>query len=245
MTEVFHNAPITEAVIDIRVRLPENVALAEIENLYGQIKAEYPSKAPRNLWEGKFEIKGKGEPHTESRLQQLGYKFTNADNSQVVQFRLDGFTFSRLRPYTQWEDVCPKARRLWGLFMQGTKPVEVTRLAVRYINSIEIPSKDFDLDDYFTAIPKIPDGLPQVLDSFFVRTQIPFAEQDATAVTVQTPANKQDPTKTAILVDIDVFRTVSLLPEDERIWEIFNKLREIKNAIFRRSITPKTEALFR
>ena len=120
-----------------------------------------------------------------------------------------------------------------------------SRLAVRYINSIEIPSKDFDFDDYFTATPKVPDGLPQVLDHFFIRTQIPFAEQDATAVTVQTLANKQDPIKTAILLDIDVFRAVSLSPDDEGIWEIFGKLREIKNAIFRRSIRPKTEELFK
>ena len=187
--EVFPKAPITEALIDIRAQLPESVSLIDLEKLHSHIKGEYPDKKPRNLWEGKVELKQEGAPHTETRVQKLGYLFTRADRTQVVQFRLDGFTFNRLRPYTRWEDVCPQARKLWDLYKAGVKPVEVTRIAVRYINSIEIPSKDFDFDDYFTATPKVPDGLPQILDHFFMRTQIPFAEEDAKAVVIQTLSN--------------------------------------------------------
>jgi uncharacterized protein (TIGR04255 family) len=246
MTEVFPKAPITEALIDIGVQLPESVSLTDLEKLHSHIKGEYPDKKPRNLWEEKVELKEDGAPHTETRIQKLGYLFTRADRTQVVQFRLDGFTFNRLRPYTRWEDVCPQARKLWDLYKAGVRPVEVTRIAVRYINSIEIPSKSFDFDDYFTATPKVPDGLPQILDHFFMRTQIPFAEVDAKAVVIQTLSNKQDPMKTVILLDIDVFRQENLPPpDDERIWKIFAKFREIKNEIFLKSITEKTKELFR
>src|SRR6266568_2477827 len=245
MSEVFPKAPIIEALIDIRARLPENVSLTDLEKLHDRIKGEYPDKKPRNLWEGMVEFKQETPPRTEARVQRLGYLFSRADRTQVVQFRLDGFTFNRLRPYTHWEDIFPQAKRLWELYKTGVSPVRVTTVAVRYINSIEIPSKDFDFDDYFTSTPKIPHGLPQILENFFMRTEIPFPEEEAKAVVIQTLANKQDPLKTAILLDVSVFRQLTLAPDDESVWEIFEKFRDIKNKIFLNSLTDKTLDLFR
>jgi uncharacterized protein (TIGR04255 family) len=45
-------------------------------------------------------------------------------------------------------------------------------------------------------------------------------------------------------LDIDVFREVSLEPDSEKIWEILEELRNIKNNIFFKSITQKTKELF-
>ena len=246
MTEVFPNPPITEALIDIRVQLPGNVSLADLENLHTQIKHGYPDKKTRNRWEGTLELKGEKEPLKTIRSQIDGYLFSTPDGKQVAQYRLDGFTFSRLRPYSQWEDVYREAARLWDIYRTETKPLLVTRLAVRYINSIEIPSKSFDYDDYFTAAPKIPQGLPQLLQHFFTRLVIPFPEQGAVAIVMQTPSDKQDPVNSATLLDIDVFAEVkNLSAEDARIDEIFGNLRKIKNDVFFNSITEKTKELFR
>lgn len=243
--EVFRKAPITEALIDIRVQLPQSVALADLDKLHGQIKAEYPDKKTRNLFLEKIELKGGEEPITEKHFQPVGYYFTRTDGTQVVQYRLDGFTFNRLRPYTQWEDIYPQARKLWEIYKSEVRPVQVTRLAVRYINSIEIPSRNFDYDRYFTSTPRVPAGLPQILEHFFLRTQIPFLEQGAKAVIIQTPSGKPDPVNTAILLDIDVFKEISAGIDDEKVWEIMGKLREIKNDIFLKSITEETQELFR
>ncbi len=245
MTEVFPKAPITEALIDIRAQLPESVSLADLENLHALIKAEYPDKKPRKRFEGKIEFKDEKEPIKTSHFQEDGYYFRAPDGKQVVQFRLDGFTFNRLRPYSRWEDLYQEARRLWDIYKTGVKPLLATQVAVRYVNSIEIPSKNFDYDDYFTTTPRIPQGLPQILQHFFTRTVIPFLDLGATAVVIQTPSGKQDPVNTAILLDIEVSAQVSLAPEDERIWEIFDNFRKIKNEIFFRSITQKTQELFR
>jgi uncharacterized protein (TIGR04255 family) len=245
MSEVFPKAPIIEALIDIRTVLPENVSVTDLEKLHDRIKGEYPDKEPRNLWEGMVEFKEETPPRTEARVQKLGYSFSTADGRQVVQFRLDGFTFNRLRPYTRWEAILPQVRRLWGVYKTGVRPVKVTTVAVRYINAIEIPSKDFNIDDYFASTPKVPEGLPPILENFFMRMEIPFPEEEAKAVVIQTPANKQDPLKTAILLDISVFRQLTLAPDDERMWEILEKFRDIKNKIFLHSLTAKTLELFR
>jgi uncharacterized protein (TIGR04255 family) len=245
VAEIFPNAPITEAVIDIRVELPDNASLPKLEKLHDLIRAEYPGKKSRRRFEAKIELKEEQQPLRTTTFRQDGYYFASPDEKRIVQYRLDGFSFNRLRPYSRWEDLRDEARRAWDIYVAHTNPLAVNRLAVRYINSIEIPSKSFDYDDYFTAIPKIPEGLPQVLQHFFTRTMIPFSEQGATAVVIQTPSGKQDPVNTAIIFDIDVFVEKSLPPEDKMIWEIFEELRHIKNEIFFKSIKDKTKELFR
>jgi uncharacterized protein (TIGR04255 family) len=245
MVEVFPKAPITEAVIDIRVEPLESVSLASLEKLHDLIKPEYPDKKSRRRFEARIEFKEEQQPLGTSKFQQDGYYFTSADGKRTVQYRLDGFTFNRLRPYLHWEDLRNEAKRTWDIYKAHTNPLLVKRLAVRYINSIEIPSKSFDYDDYFTAVPRIPEGLPQVLQHFFTRTVIPFPEQAATAILIHTPSEKQDPVNTAIILDIDVSVEKSLPAADGKIWEIFEELREIKNEIFFKCITEKTKELFR
>jgi uncharacterized protein (TIGR04255 family) len=245
MTEVFPKAPITEALVDIRVKLPGNVSLADLEKLHDRIRVEYPDKKTRRMWEGTFEMRNEKDPLQKTPFQVDGYVFTSADGRQVVQFRLDGFTFSRLRPYSRWDEVFAEARRLWGIYMTETKPLLVTRLAVRYINSIEIPSKTLDYDEYFTASPRIPPALPQGLLHFFTRLVIPFPDREAIAIITQTPLDRPDPLNTVIILDIDVSKETKLSPEDSTISDVLSILREIKNEIFFSSVTEKTKELFR
>ncbi len=245
MVEVFRNAPITEALIDIRTQLPETVSLTSLEKLHSAIQEEYPQKRIRVRWEGSVELKGEGEPIKTARREVDGYLFTSPDGRRVVQFRVDGFTFSRLRPYSRWDEIYGEAKRLWDIYRTGTKPVLVQRIATRYINSIEIPSKNFDYDDYFTAAPKIPPGLPQVLNHFFTRLVIPFLDQEATAIVIQTPSDKPDPMNSTVILDTDVFAEVSLASDDAKIDEILARLRKVKNEIFFSSITERTKELFR
>ena len=245
MAEIFPKAPITEGLIDIRVQLPAEVSLADLEKLHTKIKDAYPDKKSRKMWQGTLELKDEKEPLKTAHFEVDGYHFTSSNGRQVVQYRLDGFTFSRLRPYSSWEEVFPEAKRLWEIYRAFVKPVLVTRLAVRYINSIEIPSKAFDYDDYLTAGPKVPQELPQLLQHFFTRIEIPFPDRGAAAIIMQTPSRKEDPVNSAIILDIDVFAEVSLQPEDAKIYEVFSILRETKNEVFFNSITEKTKELFR
>ncbi len=243
--ETFRNAPIIEALIDVRTQLAPSITLADLEALHDSIKTQYPEKQKRMTWEGSFQLRPEKEPLATSRSQVVGYLFKGTDALQAVQFRLDGFSLSRLRPYTRWDDVYREAKRLWNIFRANAKPDRVNRLATRYINSIEIPSKQFDYGDYFTAAPKVPSQLPQSISHFITRLVIPFPDREAAAIVMQTPIDKPDPLKSAILLDIDVFKEVNLAPDDAKVDDIFAILREIKNRVFFSSITEPTKGLFR
>lgn len=244
--ETFRNPPITEALIDIRVELGSDITLSDLENLHEKIKSHYPKKRIRHRWEGVIEFKEQEGARAVSKdLGPDGYFFWSADDKQAVQYRLDGFTFNRLHPYQDWDAMHSEAKPLWDLYLTSARPLQVTRLALRYINSIDIPAKSFLLEDYFTAPPKVAEGLSQLIEEFLSRIVISFPELDAKAIVTQTTQPPKGPEVTSILFDLDVFRQVRLQADSPEIWQILSKLRDLKNDIFDKSITEKTKELFR
>ncbi|NGZ02642.1 MAG: hypothetical protein CV090_06295 [Nitrospira sp. WS238] len=244
--ETFRNPPITEALIDIRVELPSGVELSHLEKLHDEIRLQYPTKKLRHRWEGKVEFKEGTSPVSETKdLGPDGILFWSTDEKQLVQFRLDGFTFNRLRPYKTWDSMITEAQPLWDIYVVGIKPIQVARLALRYINSIEIPEKMFELEEYLAEPPRIPNGLSPLMEEFLSRIVIAFPEFDAKAIITQAPQPSKNPNVTSILLDLDVSRSVNLEPRSQDIWVILSKLRDLKNRVFDKYITEKTKELFR
>jgi uncharacterized protein (TIGR04255 family) len=97
---------------------------------------------------------------------------------------LDGFAMSRLAPYENWNAVRDEARRLWDIYRSIAKPSKLIRLAVRYINRIDMPLPLGDFKDYLRTVPDVSPDLPQGLaytaNSFRhrVKSQRPFSSPD-------------------------------------------------------------------
>jgi uncharacterized protein (TIGR04255 family) len=239
------NAPITEALIDIRVKIKDSFDVKLFESLYTEISNKYPKKKERHKWEGRFELK-KGEGPLSSGTETIdGYIFASADNKQVFQARVDGLTFNRLRPYDKWETFRDEAFRLWKLYRDLISP-EIIRVAVRYINKFDIPlfpQPLRDFSEYLTASPIVPVGLHQGVSSFLTRVVIHDPEIDASAIITQAFEQIVDPKYLPIILDIDVFKRKEIISEEEA-WQVLEKLRHFKNEIFFKSITEKTKELF-
>lgn len=171
-----------------------------------------------------------------------GYRFTSRNKKEVAQFRIDGFTFSRLHPYTKWEKVLGEAKKLWELYSLKASPQVVERISVHYINRLEIPLPLRDLEDYLTASPALPKTLPQKLSQFLIRLVV--HEKDLVASIIQALVESPKPEHIGIILDIDVFKENIKGISDENIWSTFNRLRVLKNRIFFELITEKTARLF-
>ncbi len=248
MAEVKHlnNAPITEAIIDFRVKLPSEFKVDTFLELKKTIGDRFPKVQERKLFSGQLRFKeGKSpQPSTEYHGVQ-GYFFRSEDEKNVAQFRIDGFTFSRLKPYTNWEEMFDEARELWGMYSGIAQPEAVTRLAVRYINHINIPLPIEDLSEYFTASPKIPDNIQGVISGFLSKIVVYDDEMDVATNIVQALEKSTKPDKhITVVLDIDSFRTGDFDVSNGEIWETFANLHNIKNQMFFYSITEETARLF-
>jgi uncharacterized protein (TIGR04255 family) len=234
--------PLREAVIDIRLR--DSLPSGFLETLRSLALPRFSNVGDIQLGGFKLEI-GIGKPAQAivTSDEVLGVRFQSLDGAQVLQYHRNGVTFSVLRNYTAWEPFVDEARKLWQEFLRISGAAVVSRVGIRYINSIEIPT-GADFDDYLTAGPRIPKPLPQIVTGFLQRVIVPFAEIDGYAIITQAleqPTDKSLPT----IIDIDVASNCSMDGEAPEVWHRLTKLRNVKNQIFFASVTPKALEAYR
>ncbi len=248
MAEVRHlnNAPITEAIIDFRVKLPSKFKVEAFLELKNTIGDRFPKFEERKLYLSQLGFKkGKPQPPSAEYNGVHGYFFRPESGKKVAQFRIDGFTFSLLKPYTYWEEMFGEARELWAMYCGIAQPEAVTRLAVRYINHINIPLPIDDLSDYFTASPKIPDDIQGVISGFLSKVVVYDQEMDVATNIVQALEKSTKPDKhITVVLDIDSYKTGDFNASNGGMWDIFADLHNIKNKIFFNCITDETTRLF-
>ena len=239
---ILKKAPVTEALIDIRVKLLPEFDVANINTIYESIKTRYPEKQEQKISEVKFEPRAE-EIVKSSKPEINGYRYFSSDKKQIVQARVDGFIFSRLHPYIKWEELRDEAHRIWQLYKNITSPVSITRVAIRYMNNLNIPMPIKDFGDYLTAPPTVPEGLPQGVSSFLTRTVLHEPSMGVHAIITQ--VLEQIVTDVApIILDIDVFKLQPEGIEEKDAWETIEKLRHFKNRIFFKSITKSLKEMY-
>lgn len=243
--DLFPNAPITEAILDISAKLPKEVALNSFNEFHKSIKDRFEERQTRHFIEAKLKFSpGKEQTLPFPKSREDGYLFRSKNENKIVQARLDGFTFNKLQPYENWKKFHSEARVLWELYVKISKPIKVNRIALRYINRIEIPIPLGDFSEYILTNPQIAPGLPQTLSHFFMRIEIPKNEFGANAIITQTMQKPTESQKLPLILDIDVIID-NYSTDMSEIWNDFEKLRNFKNDIFLKSITEKTKELFK
>jgi len=240
-------APIVEAVIDFRVKLPSEFKLDVFQSLRAQLTQDYPRFEEQQIVQQMIKQEAGSAAEVSTRFSGIhGYRFLSGDGKNVVQLRRDGFTFSRLTPYTRWEEVFAEAWRLWLLYVDAARPVEVSRIAVRYINRMLFPLPFTNPEDYLKAPPVTADGWPTEMSAFLSRVVMHEAKSEVSVNVIQA-LEPQVPGQSdiSIIFDIDAYEDISLPSDDVTIAERFGKLREMKNRVFFNGLTAKAIDLFR
>lgn len=243
---VLLNAPIIEALLDIRVEPSKNINLEKLESAFGFIKDRFPTKRQSLTYYTGLErsLSGDLTPIQPSK-EVNGFHFTAQDGRKIAQFRLDGFTFNKLKPYKNWNEFRDEGEKLWNLYFEIAKPIKIIRIALRYINQIEIPLPVKDFEEYILTLPKLAPKLPQTVSNYFLRFTISNTNIEATAIITQTMKNPTSAEKLPIILDIDAFKLQTYSENKQQMWDEFEKLRIFKNDIFFDSLTNRTTELFK
>jgi len=234
------HAPIVEALIDFKVVRTSKLSLEVFSSAQAAIGSRYVEASPIESIEARFGV-NEGRVDSSSVRARTGTAFKTKD--AVAQFRVDGFTFNKLEPYTTWEDVFGEAIRLWRIYAGISRPSELSRLAVRYINRLKVPAPA-ELREYLEAPPMLPPPIPQRVREYLSRIVVEDVQRSASAVIVQALEAAFDPAVASLLIDIDAFRQVVLAVDDPGINGIFQTLRELKNEIFFATITEHTAEIY-
>lgn len=239
----YSRAPITEAVIELQVTLPQEATLAAIAAMQTNIAVDYPNQEALLVIQGEMTA-GASVGATASQTQ-IGFAYANSDRQQIVQARLDGFSFSRLAPYERWELFRDEAQRLWKIYQTAIYPTSINRLAVRYINRLDLPLPIKDFKDYLRVYPEVPSDLSESLNGYFLQLQVPKPEIEATLLLNQAIIPPSNDSVVSVLLDINLIRLCDIPVEETIFWDILETLHEKMDQIFEACITDETRELIK
>lgn len=232
------NAPITEALFDFRVKARPGFRSEELLPLQERLTGRFPKREDRHAFEATLEFgKNKTSPPAVQNRGLHGYFFKDAEEKTIAQFRIDGFTFNRLHPYTSWDELFPQALELWRMYAAIARPEVLIRFAVRYINRIPLPSNLSLLSTHLRIVPNLPPELPQEIVRFLTRITISDPETKLGAHISQALETRAGSHQPILLLDIDAFTPEECAVDDPGIPGTLGQLRNLKNRIFFNSLT--------
>ena len=240
--------PIVEAVWDIDCDRPPGQSLESIESVARDCYSDrYPQARSQFVQEHQFEIKGGEQPVVSVRGALAALQFLQDDGKQLVQVRAQGFSFNRLAPYIGFDELMPEVERTWRLYVDIAAPVQVRAIRLRYINRILLPLTEgrVELDEYLGVGPKLPDE-DRLAFSGFLNQHVAIEKNTGhQAVTVLT-TQPVEGDKLPVIFDNTVLASEPREPTDwPSILRDMRSLRDLKNHIFERTLSPKCLNLFR
>jgi uncharacterized protein (TIGR04255 family) len=239
----YSKAPITEAIVDFRVVFSDNMTLRNLDGITPKVKNNYPHIEDSLLVEGK--VTAGASVGASANQTHVGYVYSSGDRKQILKVELGGFTFSRLAPYDRWETFRDEAQRLWEIYSQMVQVNSINRIAVRYINRIDIPLPFDDFKDFLRTVPEVSPVLPQGLAGYFMQLQVPQNDIAAMAVINQAMVPLlPNSDYVSVILDIDIFQD-GLVASNAAFWESLEKLHAKLDDIFEACITDQTRELIK
>lgn len=241
------NPPIVEAVVDIDVEMRPGFVLVEArERLAAAYADRYPVVREREF--DAHEIRktpgSVGLVKSQSGLESL--LFIQTDDKQLVQARRRGFSFNRLAPYEGFGPYRSEIELRWQQFCEVIEPVRVVAIKMRFINRIEVPLEDgqVDLDQYLRIGPRAPDDDAFGFTGFSSRSAM-FEKATGVQVVVSLASRPSGGDSLALILDIEAAADCACDPRDlNTISERLEMIRKTKNLAFRKSLEDKCHALF-
>lgn len=245
MAEIRHlaDAPIREAVLDVRIPGPPTV---DPQRLREALTSVEPFPEIQDLKQGSisFRLSPDGEPESHAEGTELvGVRGATGDGLWVVQYRRGGMTFSRLRPYPGWDTFVDRARPFVERFIESVRPPFIERLALRYINVFRLPNP-CDPSEYFVAPPSLPKPLRLQVNNLVSRLTVLDPDTGLQAHVAHVLQDDLQPDRMGMILDIDVFTVARLEADASRLWPGLDELRDLKNRIFFESITDQNAEVF-
>lgn len=238
----YQNAPITEAIIDIRVEPVSRLLCADaLESVGDGEKGLYPDR--KSLLMGTGYLQWGEHVSATASSSPVGTRYASTDGKVIWQARTDGFTISRLAPYDRWESFRDEARRLWTIYRGRMQSPSVQRIAVRYINRFDIPCDRLRLKDYFRTYPEVSSELPDELAGLLLHLRIPQRDLLGEVLINQAIIPPTTETVRSVVLDLDLYRAESLPAEEEPLWKLFEDLHIRKNLLFEACITDRARGL--
>ena len=250
LEEVFQhlpNAPLVEAVIDIRARATTTFNEDSLRPKIETALTGYHFLNSHQELQHEIRVES-GQASSQVSFDWKGLRFQSDDKKHIAQFNRDGFVFSQLEPYQDWQQLHDEAIKLWPFYLELAQPLAIDRLGLRFINRLQLPIGEFQLEDYLKSAPQPPQGLDLPFTSFMHQDTliVPGKPYVINIVKAIQPPAVDEPSSVALILDIDVVATQGYeLDKGAALSRHLIEMRWLKNKVFFGSLTDKALSSFK
>jgi uncharacterized protein (TIGR04255 family) len=243
MNEQYPNPPVAEAVCEFRFVESTGWDFRLLSKFFERISATYPGK-PRqqNLLAPTLQTETLGDLSLSVRVENRTV-FPNLEGNRLVAVAQNMLSVQSLKPYAGWTEYRPRIEAAIGAWSEVFGSQQVSRIGLRYINQIAVSEKVFDLDDYFTTAPQLPEGTDFGVGTFLHRTEYVLGDREKLIVTLATGISTD--AASTFVVDLDAVhesKEATVLVTDAL--NIVEALKATVRTSFEGLITAKTRRLF-
>ncbi|MGV8088032.1 MAG: TIGR04255 family protein [Methanomicrobiales archaeon] len=238
----YRNPPIIEAICEFRFS-PETKWDPTIPGLvYEKLKSGFPLRESRIEQEIEMRVDDKGLKHHIKPSQRA--VILSENRKSLVQIGERILAINHLKPYPGWDNFRPKIHWAFEALKEATDIVGIDRIALVYIDKIEIPGKTVTMEEYFEFLPHLGSKLPQNYSSFIVGCEFPFNDKRDICKLQLTSAIPDNPKYSAFILTTEYFvpHKKAISPENALNW--VEDAHTIVRDQFKGCITPKLEELF-
>jgi uncharacterized protein (TIGR04255 family) len=171
-------------------------------------------------------------------------QFLQADGNALVQVAQDLLVVNQLKPYPTWREFLPLIRQGFNAYQQVANPKGLHKVGLRYINRVQIPGSNIELEDYFEFLPRIGPRLPQDFGNFMAVVEFPYEGARDVLRLQMANAPSQSVDQAAVILDLDYFLAQPghiLLPS---VFEWVEQAHDRVEEVFEACITNRLRTLF-
>lgn len=167
------------------------------------------------------------------------YRFSNADDTRLVQVSPTLYAFNAVRNYPGWVEFQELILANWKIVEKEIQPAAVERIGLRYINRIPAQAES-QISDWLRHSPYIPEAIDQATNGIKFRLESNLSEGDTMIVTIlREPRGAQI---SDIFLDLDRARLNVGLPAPEELRNIITSLHDAIWEIFKSAKTERFDA---
>lgn len=206
MRRTYSSPPITEVASELRFDESQPWDPAVLDRIEESLRSILPNASRVKALEGRMSLAAGSVEHRVAALE--GLKLTSPDDRTIVSVMPHRVIVSRLSPYLGWANFNPLVELVFDSFSSIVQPRSVTRLGLRYVNSINIPQKDVDPREFFNFFVHVDPALPASYGQTIAGAHFVFPSegcQDILRITLRDVQDPQHSDCIPFILDFDYF----------------------------------------
>jgi uncharacterized protein (TIGR04255 family) len=239
----FKNPPIVEVICEFRFSQDSKSDPTIPGLLYEKLKTDFPIKESKIDQEIEITAEERGVRHGVKNPNPLA-AFFSQDRKSLIQIGTNKLSIHHLKPYPGWEHFRPKIQLAFDALNSVTTIQEIDRIALVYIDKIEIAGHHLDLKQYFNFMPYLGDGFPEPFTDFMMGCDFPYNNKRDICKLQLTSAMPDNKANSAYLLTTEYFLAKkSAVTKSEALGWVENA-HTVVHGTFLNCITKKLEDQF-